>query len=293
MLLKRTISALAYLCVLIPALVFSHTYAFPIVMSICAIICCYEMIKCIGQHKNPVISIPVYICAVFFPIYVRISSTYDLNSWKPVDGFSLDFFKSSLGVALVMGLFIFGYAVFNTKKISVSDACTLYAMCFYIIAACSCAVYIRDYILHGQFVYLLIFFCSWLTDTFAYFSGRLFGKHKLIPEVSPKKTVEGALGGILFCVITILVLGFVFERFFNDGSMSANYIVLAISGVFISICAQIGDLIMSLIKRHYNIKDFGVMFPGHGGMLDRFDSVLAVSVILAFISTYFNLFSIK
>lgn len=291
--LKRTISALAYLCILLPALIFSHTYAFPIIMALCSLICCYEMIKCIGQHKNYALAIPVYICALFFPIFVRISSTVDLSAWQPIRGFSLDLYKFSLGIAMIMALYIFFYVLLNTKKIKITDACTLYAMCFYIIAAYSCAVYIRDYIVHGHLVYLLIFFGAWLTDTFAYFTGRLFGKHKLIPEVSPKKTIEGSIGGIIFCVITIVILGFIFEKFFNDGTLSSNYFVLAISGVFISVCAQIGDLVMSLIKRHYGIKDYGFMFPGHGGLLDRFDSVLAVSVILAFLCTYFNLFSVK
>ena len=127
-----------------------------------------------------------------------------------------------------------------------------------------------------------------MTDIFAYFTGRFLGKHKLIPAVSPKKTVEGSIGGIIFCVISTIVFGLIVENFFI-GSGKANYIVLAVSGIFISVVSQMGDLIMSVIKRHYGIKDYGKLFPGHGGILDRFDSVMAVSVILAGICTYFNL----
>jgi phosphatidate cytidylyltransferase len=129
-----------------------------------------------------------------------------------------------------------------------------------------------------------------MTDIFAYFTGRFLGKHKLIPAVSPKKTVEGAIGGIVFCVGSVALYGFILERFFISGR-NANYVVLAISAVFMSVVSQVGDLIMSVIKRHYGIKDYGKLLPGHGGILDRFDSVMAVSIMLAFICTYFNLFA--
>ena len=94
----------------------------------------------------------------------------------------------------------------------------------------------------------------------------------------------------MFCVISTVLFGFVIEKFFNaEGITNANYLILIIAGVFASVVSQTGDLIMSVIKRHYGIKDYGKIFPGHGGVLDRFDSVLAVSMILAVICTYFDL----
>ena len=153
-------------------------------------------------------------------------------------------------------------------------------------------LYLHDSIEYGKHIYLLTFICAWTTDTFAYFTGRLLGRHKLIPAVSPKKTIEGAIGGVVFCVGATVLFGFIIEKFFNpSGDISANYLVLAISGVAISVISQVGDLIMSLIKRLYGIKDYGKIFPGHGGILDRFDSVMAVSVVLTFICSYFNLFT--
>ena len=137
---------------------------------------------------------------------------------------------------------------------------------------------------------VLIFVVAPATDTFAYLVGCSLKGPKLCPKISPKKTVEGAIGGVLFCVVATVLFGFIIEKFFNpDGAISANYLVLAVSGVFVSVVSQTGDLIMSVIKRHYGIKDYGKLFPGHGGMLDRFDSVLAVSLILAVICTYFEL----
>ena len=133
----------------------------------------------------------------------------------------------------------------------------------------------------GQYLYLLVFLAAWITDSFAYFSGRLFGRHKLIPAVSPKKTVEGAIGGVVFCVIACLGFG-LFTAIVWDAE--PNYLGLGISGVILSVCAQIGDLIASLIKREHGIKDYGKLFPGHGGVMDRFDSVAAVAVVLLLIS---------
>jgi phosphatidate cytidylyltransferase len=195
-----------------------------------------------------------------------------------------------VGVFLILAVYVFGVAVFANKTLPVTDAGLTYASCAYTVAAFTAIVYIHDFIPFGRYLYLLVFICAWMTDIFAYFTGRFLGKHKLIPAVSPKKTVEGAIGGIVFCVGSVALYGFILERFFISGG-NANYVVLAISAVFMSVVSQVGDLIMSVIKRHYGIKDYGKLLPGHGGILDRFDSVMAVSIMLAFICTYFNLFA--
>ena len=129
-----------------------------------------------------------------------------------------------------------------------------------------------------------MFIGSWVSDTGAWFFGRLFGKHKLIPEVSPKKTVEGAVGGVLSAALAFVLYGFIIHRI--DASLSPNYLILAVSGVICAIVSQFGDLIASLVKRHYGIKDYGNVFPGHGGVMDRFDSVLLVSPVLYLLITY-------
>jgi phosphatidate cytidylyltransferase len=111
----------------------------------------------------------------------------------------------------------------------------------------------------------------------AYFSGMLFGKHKLCPKISPKKTIEGAVGGILLCTLTFIGYGFILNNFLDANT---NVITYAILGFFASVVSQLGDLIMSAIKRKHDVKDYGRIFPGHGGVLDRFDSVIAVAPVL-------------
>ena len=282
--LKRIITSIVALCVFIPVLIFSDTWIFPIGMSLCATIGIWEFLGCVKQRKNLFLTIPFCAIAAFFPCFLR----YELVMGH---GY-LSALTLGMGIAFLSALYIFGIAVFANKSLAVNDAGLIFAASFYIISAFTAIVYIRDFISNGAYIYLLTFICAWVTDSFAYFSGRLLGKHKLIPAVSPKKTVEGAIGGVLFCVIAMVSFGLIVENFFNaEGLIKANYVILAISGIFISVVSQIGDLVMSVIKRLYGIKDYGKIFPGHGGILDRFDSVLAVTLILAFICTYFNLLS--
>ncbi len=289
--LKRIITSLVAVAVFIPILVFSDTWIFPIAMSICAAVAIFEMLDCLGFKKNFFLTVPLCLLAFFMPIYMRYMCLDSLRG-MPMTGGLKDVLIFALGLMFLASLYIFAVAVFANKSIKIPDIGLLIASSIYIIGAFCSILYIHDHIYLGKYIYLLTFICSWTTDIFAYFTGRFFGKHKLIPAVSPKKTVEGALGGVVFCVIALVAFGFVIDNYFDDfGIISANYLVLALSGIFISVVSQIGDLIMSLIKRHYGIKDYGWIFPGHGGILDRFDSVLAVSLILAFVCTYFDLFT--
>ena len=129
----------------------------------------------------------------------------------------------------------------------------------------------------GKIYVWIVFIIAFMTDIFAYFSGYLFGKHKLIPKVSPKKTIEGSIGGIAGSTIACIVFGYLF----NINLGGAVFL-----GFFGSIVAQIGDLFASSIKRYVGIKDYGKLIPGHGGILDRFDSVILVS---PFVYTIINL----
>ena len=278
--LKRVITGAAVLCVLIPVLIWSHTAVFPIAIEAVTVICLFERFRCMGYAKKLYMSLPLYIFGAAAPFMIRYPQ------FVGVEKFALVAFM--FGAAYTV--YMFSLIVWSHGKLVFSDVVSLVATCVYIIAAMCCIVYVRDYGDIGKYFYLLVFIGAWITDTFAYFTGFLFGKHKLIEDVSPKKTVEGSIGGIVFCVISFVLFGFIVEKL---GEFDANYIFLAVSGVIISIISQIGDLIMSVIKRHYGVKDYGKIFPGHGGMLDRFDSILAVAIGLGGICMFISLTGIK
>ena len=125
----------------------------------------------------------------------------------------------------------------------------------------------------GLTLVFFILFLIWSTDSGAYFAGRSFGKRKLWPEISPKKTIEGSLGG-LFCA---LVIGLIYHSFFIVFDDLLKVILMII---VVSVIGQLGDLVESALKRHYSVKDSGQILPGHGGILDRFDSLIFVMPIL-------------
>lgn len=129
-------------------------------------------------------------------------------------------------------------------------------------------------------VLLLPLIFSFASDTGAFFAGLTLGKHKLAPKVSPKKTVEGAIGGLVGNAIGGLVFAFVMNSYMGQ---DIHYLMIAVVGVLCSVVAQLGDLSFSLIKREFGIKDYGKLFLAHGGVLDRFDSVLFVAPVLALI----------
>lgn len=145
----------------------------------------------------------------------------------------------------------------------------------------------------GASIYILILCAcgAFIADTGAYFIGSLFGKHKLCPTISPKKSVEGFVGGVAINTIAFPLLGLLFSCI--NSSLQPNYIVLAVMGLLCAVTGCIGDLFASFIKRSTGIKDFGKIMPGHGGVLDRFDSFLAVVPLMyLFITVSFMYFPV-
>lgn len=124
------------------------------------------------------------------------------------------------------------------------------------------------------FYFFLLFVFAWGADTGAYFAGTFFGKHKLCPEISPKKTVEGALGGILSSVLLTVLLCTLYH---SALSVKIHWPFMLAAAVIFAVVGMVGDLFASQIKRYIDIKDYGTIMPGHGGVMDRFDSVLMIS----------------
>ena len=273
---KRIITSIVAICVLVPVLIFSGTPVLPIAVGLATAIGIFEMLKCLGMHKKYVLAVPLYAVALGMPSFIRYS---DINIGA-----------ACFIIAVAYLIVVFAAIVWSHGKLKFADGMATFIVCAYIIAAMNSIIYVRDFSDYGKYLYLLIFLGAWITDTFAYFTGMLFGKHKLIEDVSPKKTIEGSIGGIFFCVVSFVVFGIIMDVFFDR---SANILFLAISAVAVSVVSQIGDLIMSVIKRHYGIKDYGKLFPGHGGMLDRFDSILAVALVMSAICMLAGIMNIQ
>lgn len=138
---------------------------------------------------------------------------------------------------------------------------------------------------HGAYLVWLIILCSWGSDTCAYCVGVLFGKHKMTPVLSPKKSIEGAVGGVVGAMLVTWVYCMVFKGQMQL-SLQATFIVAAIAGAG-ALISMIGDLAASAIKRNYDIKDYGTLIPGHGGILDRFDSVIITAPIIYYLCNMF------
>ncbi len=268
--LKRTITSIVGIAVFVPVVLFSDTLILPIAAAIFTLIALYEMFGCIGVKNNFVLTVPFYLTGAATPFAVRY-----LNSDLGCTDFAV--------IALVfLILYLLCVMVFSRGRVGLEEASMTLMMSLYISLAFGCIVYLRD--IGNDYVYLLAFIAAWTTDIFAYLVGMAIGRHKLIPDVSPKKTVEGSIGGIVCCTVVFVIISRVI------GLVDIPIYFLIIAGIVASCISQVGDLAMSVIKRKYGIKDYGKLFPGHGGVLDRFDSVLAVSVALGAIFSIINIF---
>jgi phosphatidate cytidylyltransferase len=277
---KRILTGVIAFCfVLVPILFFADTVVLPIAVAVFSLIATYELLHCVGLHKNLWVSIPLYLVSAALPFGVRMMTFITVLI---------------LPLALcVILLYLLAAAVFSHGKADIQDVSTAFMLWLYSLLGFFGLIMIHDHIRGGEYLYLLAFLGAWVTDVFAYFTGVLLGKHKLIPDVSPKKTVEGAIGGVVFCTLSFVGFGLLYNHFWAaDGEKTIPLVAMAIVGFLVSIVSQVGDLSLSLLKRKYGIKDFGKIFPGHGGVMDRFDSVLAVSIMLTVCFVIFTIFGV-
>lgn len=261
----RIISALcgvlifAAIIVLSTDLVLSTGY--PIIMiiavSLLAAIGAYEILHNTGIVKNNIIAgiscVSAFMLTLLFS--VRSGTTIAIMAYF-----------AFVAVLLTVSLFIH-------DKTSYAELAAAQAYTFFLSFAFSCMVNVLNYFGFGAF--LLIFVFAWGSDTFAYFTGVFLGKHKLCPALSPKKTVEGAVGGILGCMLCTLIVCLVR----NANGAGVNVVAITLFSALFSVLGMVGDISASYIKRAVGIKDYGNIMPGHGGVLDRFDSVLLIAPV--------------
>ena len=282
----RIITAAVLFCITLPVFIFSHTVALPISAVILSLFGVFEMLRCLGLAKSKSILIPSLIFGGLLPSGTALF-------FFDIAGVALDleaYLVICLSSCFFYLLYLFAAGVFLQGKLKFSSIGSAAMMVIYIVFSFTSIVLLRCRE-NGVFLLYLAFIGPFLTDAFAYFTGILFGKHKLLPAISPKKTVEGSVGGTVFGSASFLLFGWVISLItaahpqIVGGVLTPNYGALAIYGLIISVFSQVGDLTMSWIKREFGVKDYGRIFPGHGGVLDRFDSVLITAPLLLLFSS--------
>ena len=279
---ERTISSVIILAMMLLLVIFSGYIVYPIGLAVLAIIAIFEILRVLKAEKKIVLALPAYVLAAAFPII----------SYFVTPATVMPMLLMLAGCVFVYLVWLMGVSVFSRGSIPFSRIAEVFGTVTYVTVSFTSLSLLRYLDREcGVFSVVLVFVIAWVCDTFAFAVGSLIGKHKLIPEVSPKKSVEGSIGGIIFSVIFCLVYGLALDLIIDN--MVVNYVVLALCGAILSVVSQLGDLIASLIKREYGVKDYGKLFPGHGGVMDRFDSVLAVSTILLILCIVFPPFVIS
>ncbi len=274
----RIVTSAVIIAVMIAVLCLSATPVYPLTVSILAVIAVKEVLGVVGLWNKRVISIPAALIAAVMPTLAYVMSEVRCDpSYRFIIALALALF--------VFMIYLFVVAVFSRRQeqeegesssadLSFTELSSGFVLVMYVVCCFSAISIIRYIDRIGLFCLGMVLIGAWISDVFAYFTGMLLGKHKLIPSVSPKKTVEGSVGAIVFTTVAMILYGFLVSVFTD---LVPNYLVLGLSGPVLSATGQIGDLVASLVKRERGVKDYGTLLPGHGGIMDRFDSILTVS----------------
>ena len=264
----RILSAAVGIVLFIAVVYFMPPQAAIVAISFLCAVAAHEMLGTTGVLR---VSKMLWVCCVA-AFFVPVATTIDAYYLLPV--------------LYLFTLVIFLFAITHPKQMRFEQIAQSYLGAIVVPYLLSSVLRILVHHGAGKVYVLLPFVAAWCSDTMALVAGMLFGKHKLIPAVSPKKTIEGSLGGLLGSVIGMLIFGFVTGRYFHT---QPHYLMLAVAGVVGSAVGQLGDLSLSLIKRNVGIKDYGKIMPGHGGVLDRFDSVLFTAPLFELLLQFTNL----
>ena len=263
----RIITGVCMVIAAIPFLIWSDTPALSAAIVLLALVGVFEYLRCIGIEKTYGFAIPSYLMAAAAPLMARY-----------LNGHWMFFF----GVTYVYTFYMLVHAMLTSERSDFSKVAKAVVGTLYISSGFACLLAARD-LEHGLFLLIMIIVTAFGTDIFAYFSGYFFGKHKLIPAVSPKKTVEGAIGGTLLAAALFVGCGVLYANLYKVAR--PHVLSLFICGALLSVISQLGDLIASYFKRNSGIKDYGTIFPGHGGILDRFDSVMFIAPFVTMVIT--------
>lgn len=259
---QRIITGVIAAALFIPFVIYGGT-PFAILMSIIAVIGFYELLKMKGIS---IASVPGLIGTLALIVLV-VPNEWSLNI--------VEFFQYDSILMIVYGItaLLLIYIVLVKNKMTFDEIGFILLGAFYV--GLGFHYFIETRFIGLEFV-VFVLLVVWTTDSGAYFVGRKLGKNKLWPEISPKKTVEGFVGGIVIAVIFAIAMQLIYP-------FASSWLQLIVVTIIASIIGQMGDLVESAIKRHYDVKDSGNILPGHGGILDRFDSLLFVVPLLHFL----------
>jgi len=251
----RVLSALIGV-VLVFALIFSNSLIFNVAICVVGLIALHELYTTFSQQKKW----PLIVLYYGFALAIMSSLFVDMKLFQ----------SANFSFVLVLYIMLLAFcAVVFSDTISLNDILVSFFVLVYSVVFVYHLALIRA-MENGVVLIFMPLIGAWITDTFAYFGGIMLGKHKLIPKISPKKTVEGAVSGVIGCVLCSILFGYIV----SFSGYQVNYLLLGILGLMCSVLSQFGDLTASLIKRHCGVKDFGNLIPGHGGILDRIDSLI-------------------
>lgn len=274
--LTRILTAIVGITIGVIIVLLADTVVFEIAVAFMSVMIVYELFsncKCLEFKLHSAVCLVYAAVLPFLTNYCGINAIYIA--------------ATICAIAMLVGFIAYH------KKLSFDKLCFMIATTLLSSAAMNCIVLLNKMDdLHGAFYVVLCLAAAWLSDGAAYFVGTFFGKHKLCPDISPKKTVEGAVGGIVGNIIILYIFVIIYAMTMNSKGydISVNYVWTGIVGLITSLLSMVGDLSASLIKRQNNIKDFGKIMPGHGGVLDRFDSVLVVAPFMALSFEYIKIF---
>lgn len=278
----RIITALVGIAVLTAVLLTFDTLVFNLVVTAITLIAVHEIYNALGFEKR---DWPLYAAVVPFTLLVMMTNYRNVR-WLVMPA------------AFLLVLFYAIYLVARNGVISYQKVGGLVMFSGIVIFCFYSFIYLKDLLPvaqygHDAIFFILLILCfAWGGDTCAYFAGRAFGKHKLCPVVSPKKTVEGAVGGVLgtmvFGVVVTLAYSIAADRMetFTRSNIGVSmYLIIALLACVAAVLGIFGDLFASVVKRQCGIKDYGTIFPGHGGVLDRFDSVMFIAPFVTMVIT--------
>lgn len=242
-------------------------------LGIISLIGMYELYRIFKIEKKPA-GIAGYLAAVLYYVNLYIANNRESGEFIP------DMMMFVLGFLVVlMFVYVFSYPAYQTEQMLAAFFGVFY------VAVMLSFVYQTRMLAIGTYTVWLIFLCSWGCDTCAYCVGVLFGKHKMAPKLSPKKSIEGAVGGVVGAALLAIIYGFIFKNAMGIDNTTIWFMAgICAVGALIS---MVGDLTASAIKRNYDIKDYGKLIPGHGGIMDRFDSVIFTAPIIYYLAVYF------